>query len=1123
MKRFLPFAGRQKELAFLEDRLEDALEYSGSTIFVRGEIGVGKSRLLDHFSERIKDSGFHILRGRSEEDPSRTYSTISKMVEEYLCHGNRTPQWMARYITPEMAVVLMSMMPELNELYPVEVQSSYHSDNLSIALAFLDFFHRLSRSKPVVVLLDDVQWMSEAGLDLMRRLADRISDLPVVLVAGIRSSVENSTLERITEDLSAKRLMRIMELENLSEDEVTELLDMKLSSKTTIQFKNWLAHITKGNPLFIEEILKALTRQNIIRFSEEDDHWRVDDDYLDFHLSKTLESVVQYRLSTLEPEMIDVMECAAVIGDRFEIHTLRELLDTDPASDGMKQVNVLVSIGMLDRAEDVLSFSHPLIRQVLYRIMDRDSRRRLHRRLSAILGGKPGHESDTALHLTKNLLPEEETAELAVRLFGIAMELKDVVMDYRRSWDCLKEALRIAERTEVSKADLLKMKAELNWLSWFQGKENMNQPQTEKLLEALLDHELTNEALLTYHILFHSALGSLEIDYAEECLRRGIELATERNSSYWSLRSEEPLLLRRKGLLDGSLEASSTLIGEIPVNVAPEALYRVQTNMGLVYFRKGEQNTAKAHLRKARDTVRDYGLLRRSADSRLNLGLSLMTTGDLGSAMMEFKESMKEAELMHRDPLVAIDLLYMGTCLFSKGDMTGSAHCLEKALDIASEINNPRLRSNAMLVFIKIHLKRGNVSKAREMAELIESSEMSGFCGSSFPMLKARIALAENNLDEAKDLIEEAVSMTRDSGLGTRYGIAVGVKSLIQLCSGDKEGALQSLSLSRSLLIDNGEVPMMSEILIPFGLELGGSDGEEILIEGVELLKRMDAVPAIEALYRDISERQGEFSNVISSIKDYADISEREVVEVRTFGGMSLNLPSRPMDSSVKILGSYKSRELIAMLLLSHKEGITRDSIISHLWPEAPEDKALASLRVYLTKLRKILGSDTIIQDGPYLRLSRDQITVDLWQFNSLIEEWKAYIRRGMEHAAENRAIRAIELYNGDFVPEFYATLLEDRQFHLRNTMRDLLCWMAERNMGRVEYADAVRYARRMLAMDPCSERACRIIMKGLAAMGERAAALRQYQRFKNSLLSELDAEPDSETVELFKSIRSSH
>ena len=176
-----------------------------------------------------------------------------------------------------------------------------------------------------------------------------------------------------------------------------------------------------------------------------------------------------------------------------------------------------------------------------------------------------------------------------------------------------------------------------------------------------------------------------------------------------------------------------------------------------------------------------------------------------------------------------------------------------------------------------------------------------------------------------------------------------------------------------------------------------------------------------------------------------------------------------------------------------------------------------------LSHIRKVLGSDAILQDGDYLTLNQDIIRTDVWEFNELLDEWDSSIRKGRDHTAEDRAVKAIELYKGLFLPEFYSLPLEDEQFRLQSRMKELLLWMALRCMDRVEYRTALIYARKLLTMDPCSEQACRIVMESLVANDDWTTAIRQFNRLKRSLNLEFGAEPNNKTIALYESILNQH
>ncbi len=174
-------------------------------------------------------------------------------------------------------------------------------------------------------------------------------------------------------------------------------------------------------------------------------------------------------------------------------------------------------------------------------------------------------------------------------------------------------------------------------------------------------------------------------------------------------------------------------------------------------------------------------------------------------------------------------------------------------------------------------------------------------------------------------------------------------------------------------------------------------------------------------------------------------------------------------------------------------------------------------MRVALAHLNKVLGNNAILQEGPFITLNKELIQIDLWTFDSLVKEWQYLKQRGKFHPAEDRARRAVSLYKGYFLPEFYSLPVVDKQDELENRMRELLFWLANRCMERVEWREAALFAQRLLILDACNEQACRIIMQGLHNQGDRTGAIRQFERLSKCLKSEFNTTPGPETIKLYK------
>lgn len=1119
MQYFTPFTGRQKELKWLNQHLEKALNYSGGLVLIKGEIGVGKTRLLNRFVDKIEERNFHILDGRVIKDEARPFSPFIQMIEYYLCNLEHNRSWLVKLLDPEIAPYFIHLMPRIKNHYPLNMPNLAHPiDNLSFVYSFKRFFENLSKSKPLVLILDDIQWMSGESIELLKYLVRRIIDQPILFVATTRSHEDNLELQQTIDEFNTDRLIFNINLTNLSQSETEYLINQKFEIDLPNHFLHWLFTITKGNPLFIEEIVKTLIRQNIIFRDITRNEWLVEEDYEDFPISDTVESVINYSLSNLAASELKLLQGAAVIGERFSPEMLRKLFDSMPEKQFLRSNNILVASGMIKDSDSMKQFSHPLIHALLYQKMKINKRRKLHRKLASILKNIKGSDEEIAFHMTKDLLPAEETEKLVRYLFDISRDLLRSSYNYRIAWEYLNTAQRIADDISLLGRERLKIKAEFNHLSWIMGRETLLFKEAERFVTELVDNDLRKEAAITYRMLFHVALISQDLEKAEKYLEKGISLINKDDAFYWTLIVEHCLLQRRKGLFKESEKEAKRLSTEIPLEKAPEALYKVFTNLGLVSYLKGDFKQAHRFLSRARKIIEEQHLLLYAGDSWSNLGLVEMTMGKLDSALMKFNDSIKEAEVLQREPLIGINLLYIGSCFAYKGEYEQAIKFLERAEKKAEETNNPRLKLAVQRGKAKVFLKLDDIEKAASIVKEIPFDRISKEDICDLQNIESNIHLKKNELELAEESIEKSLKHAKGLHSKIRYGSALGIKALILLHKGKQPDALSCLETAKNNLLSKGEKPLISDILVNFGLNIGGVQGEGILIEGLEMLFDMHATATILSLCKVM--KNNKFNNALKFIHERMDDINVTQIEIFTFGGLSVKRPGELSVIANKEWQSRKSQELLALILVqSGSHGTTREILASHLWPETTEKKSQLNLRVALTHLNKVLGNKAILQDGPFLTLNKELTQTDLWTFDSLVKDWQNLKQCGKFHPAEDRARRAITLYKGDFLPEFYSLPLVDKQFELQNRMRDLLFWLSTRCMERVEWREAVLFARRLLILDVCNEQACRIIMQGLYNQGDRTGAIRQFERLNKSLKAELDTTPSPETIKLYKKI----
>lgn len=236
------------------------------------------------------------------------------------------------------------------------------------------------------------------------------------------------------------------------------------------------------------------------------------------------------------------------------------------------------------------------------------------------------------------------------------------------------------------------------------------------------------------------------------------------------------------------------------------------------------------------------------------------------------------------------------------------------------------------------------------------------------------------------------------------------------------------------------------------------------------------------------------------------------MIELQAFGPLHLRDARGPLES---VLAQPKRAALLVHLILARpRRPQPRDSLLSLFWPEADDARARSALSQSLSYLRRALPADVLMAHGGSVGLRPDSIRADVIQFEAAV--------------AEARWAEALTLYRGELLaglhvadaPGFERWASDERE-RLR-TMAARSAWSrAGQMIHRGDLVAAERMAQRGLLLMPTEETTVREFIERLAEAGERAAALRLYERFRTLLDQELDVEPSPETAEAVAAVRS--
>jgi predicted ATPase/DNA-binding winged helix-turn-helix (wHTH) protein len=387
---------RDAELAKLAGHLEGARAGQRQMIFVCGEVGIGKTALIDAFAQ---EAGASILIGRGQCIPGigheENYYPVTEALGQLssasdgdtVCKilGRVAPEWLAAIGRESCGGVVIAAS-----------SSDRMSGSLCAAL------EEISRTKPILLIIEDLQWADNATLKFLAALTRRRASAQMMVVGTyrLRSVASDHPLKTMRQELLMQRLAEELVLPPLPKPVIVKLLSRDLGDgNLPAHVAAIVHHRAEGNPMFALAILRHLVAQNLlIRHGENgESRWAPSADFEEYAgVPDTLAQMVELELERLSERDQRLLEAGSLMPIAFPSWAVAAALEEDTgniedACEALARRCCFMQRAGSDELPDgtvsgFYAFTHGIYREVLYQRQSSTRRARWHVRVAERLG-----------------------------------------------------------------------------------------------------------------------------------------------------------------------------------------------------------------------------------------------------------------------------------------------------------------------------------------------------------------------------------------------------------------------------------------------------------------------------------------------------------------------------------------------------------------------------------------------------------------------------------------------------------------------------------------------------------------------------------------------------------------
>jgi tetratricopeptide (TPR) repeat protein len=768
-----PVFGREDAVAEISRVLAAASSGTGQGLLLTGAAGIGKSHLLQSAVDRAASAGFHVLSARAlPEDLPPPFTMIRQLLasaieEPRVVRGSEATEGGAAipmYLLPFLGGDLGEPAPRAAEGAPKEPSTEEMILRLGLPgvepggqghqeliARVAEFLRQASRTRPLLLAFDDVQFTDTSSLEVIERLAGSLADVPLAIVATVSEQESPSQRTRaLLDQVRHAPDLRTITLRPFGPAEVAEFVRWAQHGRPAPDqdVLRWHAQ-TEGNPLFLEQVVRTT-----MGFGPPGAEAALD--------VRNIADVLRHRLDSVDDEDRRLLSYAVVLGKEFAFADLLAVAGTTEER-GTEGLDRLVRNGFLrERGGEVYEFVSEALRSEVYAELTETRRRILHRKAARALESRGASDYELARHF---FLGREE--EKAVEYNSRAAQAAARAFDFDTAAAHVSRALEAERRRSNRDPDgelqlLIELGRLLDEVGNLRRSEEVLQ-EAIRLARGLPGHQL--------------ALGRALLALAQ----------THSDTSEYATASE--LAQEAVGIL--------ALVG------SARDLMAAHRVLGTACWRLGRPAEAEAHQREALLIARREGTPSEVGHTLIDLANSMIGSGPvLVDTALELYDQAADLFGSAEDHASRARVLMNRAVLqYSNGGVNPARGDLARAIESAERSRSPIWIGYCHLNLAQIEAEAGRIAEAhRAHDRALEALRSLGdrLANQQLAMTRGMIAVAEKAWETADHEYAEALAQARSMGM-----IAEEVEVLTRLAHaaharGDDPAAREFLAQARA-------------------------------------------------------------------------------------------------------------------------------------------------------------------------------------------------------------------------------------------------------------------------------------------------------------------------------------